>query len=35
MDRPIADSRRTRLLLCAASAVCGIVALALALPQFA
>jgi hypothetical protein len=35
MDGPIGDSRRTCLLLCIASAICGLAALALALPQFA
>jgi hypothetical protein len=34
MDRPIGDSRRTRVLLCVASAICGLGALVLALPQF-
>jgi hypothetical protein len=35
MDRPIGDSRRTCLFLCIASAICGLAALALALPQLA
>jgi hypothetical protein len=33
MDRPIGDSRRTRVMLCAVSAICALAALVLALPQ--
>jgi hypothetical protein len=33
MDRPLGDSRRTRVLLCLAAAICMLAALVLAWPQ--